>query len=190
MKNFKTIAIALVVALGTLTASAQNGTKKVDASKSKITWVGKKVTGSHEGTVNLKEGSLIFKKDVLAGGNFTIDMTTISSTDLTGEYKGKLDGHLKADDFFGTDKFPTAKLVFKKIATKSKGNYTVTADLTIKGITKPVTFDIATTATTATSSFKINRTVYGIKYNSGSFFDSLGDKTINDDFDVTVALQF
>ena len=68
-------------------------------------------------------------------------MTTIGATDLTGDWKQKLDGHLKADDFFGTAKFPTATLVFKKIGSKGNGVYTVTADLTIKGKTKSVTFD-------------------------------------------------
>ena len=117
-------------------------------------------------------------------------MTSLTATDLTGEYQGKLNGHLKADDFFGTDKFSTATLVFKKIVTKKPNTYTVTGDLTIKGITKPVTFDLATTANTASTAFKIDRTKYDIKYGSGSFFDSLGDKAINDDFDLVVALKF
>jgi polyisoprenoid-binding protein YceI len=187
MKNLKTIAIALFVAVSTI-ATAQ--TKKVDASKSTITWIGKKVTGQHNGTVALKEGSLIFKGKKLTGGNFTVDMTTLTSTDLTGEYLGKLNGHLKSEDFFGTEKFTTSKLVFKKIAAKANGVYTVTADLTIKDVTAPVTFDITVKGTTATTTFKIDRTKYGIKYGSGSFFDNLGDKTINDDFELTVALQF
>ncbi len=187
MKNLKTIAIALFVAVSTI-ATAQ--TKKVDASKSTITWIGKKVTGQHNGTVALKEGSLIFKGKKLTGGNFTVDMTTLTSTDLTGEYLGKLNGHLKSEDFFGTEKFTTSKLVFKKIAAKANGVYTVTADLTIKDVTAPVTFDITVKGTTATTTFKIDRTKYGIKYGSGSFFDNLGDKTINDDFELTVSLQF
>src|SRR6187402_1669405 len=165
MKNLKTIALAFVVALSTLTVTAQ--TKKVDASKSNINWVGKKVTGEHSGTVSIKSGALVFKKNELKGGNFTVDMTTLTSTDLTGEYQGKLNGHLKADDFFGTDKFPTAKLVFKTIGAKSADVYTVTADLTIKGITKPVTFEITVAGNTATTAFKVDRTKYGIKYNSG-----------------------
>jgi len=187
MKNLKTIAIALFVAASTI-ATAQS--KKVDATKSSIHWVGKKVTGQHEGTVALKEGNLIFKGTKLTGGSFVVDMTSLTSTDLTGEYLGKLNGHLKSEDFFGTEKFPTAKLVFKKIATKPNGVYTVTADLTIKGVTAPVTFDITVKGNTATTTFKVDRTKYGIKYGSGSFFDNLGDKTINDEFELTVALQF
>ncbi|MEC4050500.1 YceI family protein [Flavobacterium sp. SUN046] len=187
MRNLKTLAIALLVTLSTV-ATAQ--TKKVDAAKSKITWIGKKVTGQHEGTVNLKDGSLVFKGKKLTGGTFTVDMTSLTATDLSGEYQGKLNGHLKSEDFFGTEKFPTSKLTFKKIADKGNGVYTVTADLTIKGITNPVTFDMAVKANTATSSVKINRTKYDIKYGSGSFFDNLGDKAISDDFELNVTLQF
>jgi polyisoprenoid-binding protein YceI len=187
MKNLKTIAIALFVAVATI-ATAQ--TKKVDATKSSIHWLAKKVTGQHEGTVNIQSGSLIFKGKKLTGGNFVVDMTSLTSTDLTGDYLGKLNGHLKSEDFFGTEKFTTSKLVFKKIAAKANGVYTVTADLTIKDITAPVTFDITVNGTTATTTFKIDRTKYGIKYGSGSFFDNLGDKAINDEFELTVSLQF
>ncbi|WP_348811545.1 YceI family protein [Flavobacterium maritimum] len=188
MKNLKTIALALVVVLSTLSVTAQ--TKKVDASKSTINWLGKKVTGQHSGTVNFKDGALVFKGKKLAGGTFTVDMPSLTATDLTGEYQGKLNGHLKSDDFFGTEKYPTSTLVFKKIAAKGKGVYTVTGDLTIKGKTNPVTFDIAITGNTATTALKVDRTKYDIKYGSGSFFDNLGDKAISDEFELTVALKF
>ncbi|MBC7524290.1 MAG: YceI family protein [Flavobacterium sp.] len=189
MKNLKSIAIALLVTVSTI-AVAQ--TKKVDATKSKITWLAKKVTGQHSGTVNLKEGSLVFKKAKLTGGSFVVDMFTIQVTDLkAGEGKEKLEGHLNSEDFFGTDKFKTANLTFKTVkATKVAGTYSVTADLTIKEITSPVTFDIAVKGKTANAKVVINRTKYGIKYGSGSFFDNLGDKVINDNFDLNVTLQF
>ncbi len=187
MKNLKSIALAVVVALSTVAVSAQ--TKKVDASKSSINWVGKKVTGQHNGTINLKSGTLVYKGKKLAGGTFVVDMTSLTATDLQGEYQGKLNGHLKADDFFGTDKFPTSTLVFKKVAAKGANKYTVTADLTIKGITKPVTFDLATTANSASTKFNVDRTKYDIKYGSGNFFANLGDKTIADEFELEVALK-
>ncbi|POS01760.1 YceI family protein [Flavobacterium croceum] len=187
MKTIKTIALSLLIAFTTV-ATAQ--TKQINTSKSKINWVGKKVTGKHEGTVDLKSGALVFKKNKLKGGTFVVDMTTISSTDLQGDYKAKLDGHLKADDFFGTEKYPTAKLVFKKIGDKGNGVYAVTADLTIKDVTNSVSFLITVKGNTATTSLKIDRTKYGIKYGSGSFFDNLGDKTINDEFELEVSLAF
>lgn len=188
MKNLKSIALALVVVLTTASVSAQ--TKKIDATASTIEWVGKKVTGQHNGTVNFKDGALVFKGAKLKGGSFTVNMTSLTATDLSGEYQGKLNGHLKADDFFGTDKFPTATLVFKKIGAKSANVYTVTADLTIKGITKPVTFDITVNGNTATTAFNVDRTKYDIKYNSKSFFESIGDKAIYDEFELKVALKF
>ena len=188
MKNLKTIALALFVATATA-VSAQ--TKKVDVAKSKINWVGKKVTGQHNGTVDLKEGALVFKGTKLTGGKFTVDMNSISTKDLeAGKGKEKLDGHLKNDDFFGTDKYPTAVLEFKTIKDKGNNVYGVTADLTIKGKTAPVSFDIAVKGNTATTQFNVNRTKYDIKYGSGSFFDNLGDKAINDDFEIDAAIVF
>ena len=188
MKNLKIITIALIVAFGTTVAKAQ--IKKVDVKKSTITWVGKKVTGEHSGTVNIQEGNLIFKKGKVAGGNFTVDMTSLTATDLSGDWKAKLDGHLKSEDFFGTEKNPTSTLKFTKIASKSKGIYKVTANLTIKGITNPVNFDLAVKGNKASTKFNIDRTKYGIKYNSKSFFDSIGDKAIYDDFELSVNLVF
>ena len=189
MKNFKSIAIALVVALTTLTATAQD--KKINASTSKISWIGEKVTGKHEGTINLKDGVLNFKGGKLTGGNFTVDMNSLAVTDLkAGEGKEKLEGHLKAADFFGTDKFATSKLVFKTVKLKSGSIYTVTADLTIKNVTKPVTFDLTVNKNSATTTFKVDRTKYGIEYGSGSIFDGLGDKAIYDEFTLNVNLQF
>lgn len=187
MKNLKSIAIALLITLSTIT-TAQN--KKVDVAKSSVHWVGKKVTGQHEGTVNLKQGTLVFKDKKLKGGTFTVDMTSLNTTDLQGEYQTKLNGHLKADDFFGTDKYPTSKLDFVLISEKGNGVYAVKANLTIKDVTNPISFDMTVKGNTATTTLKIDRTKYGIKYGSGSFFDNLGDKAISDEFELTVNLQF
>ncbi len=188
MKNLRTIAVALI-AVVSFTMNAQT-TKKVKADKSKVEWLGKKVTGQHNGTINLKEGALVFKGKALVGGNFTVDMTSINTTDLEGGAKGKLDGHLKSEDFFGVEKFPTATLVFKTVADKGNNVTAVTADLTIKGITNPVTFDMTTNNGSATTKLVINRTKYDIKYGSGSFFENLGDKTIYDDFELDVTLTY
>ncbi len=189
MRTLKTIALALLVTFGTTTyVTAQ--TKKIDTKKSSIEWLAKKMTGEHKGTVNFTDGTLSFKGGKLTGGNFTVDMPTLTATDLTGEWKDKLNGHLKSDDFFGTDKFKTSTMTFKKIADKGNGVYTVTADLTIKGATNPVTFDMTVKNNTAIAAVKIDRTKYGIKYKSGSFFSDLGDKAIYDDFDLNVNLQF
>ena len=188
MKNLKSIALSLVVLLTTFTINAQ--TKKIDASKSNINWVGKKVTGQHNGTVNFTDGLLIFKAHKVVGGKFTVDMNSLTATDLSGEYQGKLNGHLKSEDFFGTEKFPIATLVFKKIAVKAKDTYTVTADLTIKGKLNPISFELVVKGNSATTKFNVDRTKYDIKYGSGSFFDNLGDKAIADEFELAVDLKF
>ena len=188
MKNLKSIAFALV-ALVTFTATAQKS-KKIDTKKSTIHWVGKKVTGSHEGTINLKNGALVFNEKKLVGGNFTVDMTSINTTDLEGKGKDNLDGHLKSDDFFGTENHPTATLMFKKIVDKGNGVYGVNADLTIKGKTNAIGFEITIAKNSATADLKIDRTKYDITYKSGNFFSDLGDKAIYDEFELKVKLVF
>ncbi len=116
-------------------------------------------------------------------------MTTINTTDLSGDYKSQLDGHLNSDDFFSTANNPTSSLVFTNVESSGKNSYKVTGDLTIKGITKPVTFDVSIYGSKATATLKVDRTNYDVKYGSGSFFDNLGDKTIYDEFDLVVDLQ-
>lgn len=186
MKNLRTFAIALFT-ISTLAVTAQN--KKVNVEKSTVKWVGKKVTGEHSGTVNLQDGTLVFKSGKVAGGSFTVDMNSIEVTDLkAGQGKEKLEGHLKNDDFFATDKYPTATLNFKSIAAKKNNTYTVTADLTVKGKTAPVTFDLVVAGNSATANFPIDRTKYDVKYGSGSFFSGLGDKTIDDKFDISAVI--
>ncbi len=164
--------------------------KEVKASSSTVTWKAYKVTGSHTGTVNLSSGELLFEDDKLSGGEFMVDMTSLISTDLEGEYKGKLEGHLKSDDFFGVEKHPSSKLVFTDVKSSGKNSYEVTGDLTIKGITKPVTFDVSIYGSKATATMKVDRAQYDVRYGSGSFFENLGDKTIYDEFDLVVDLEF
>lgn len=165
---------------------------KLNTKNSKITWHGKKVSGKHEGTVLIKSGELKYNGTDLTGGEFVIDMTTINTTDLSGEWKQKLDGHLKSDDFFSTTKHKTAKLTIKDAQFGKGGHWDVTADLTIKGVTKPVMFkaDISKKGSklVAKADIKFNRLDYGVKYNSGKFFQNLGDKMIYDEVELKVNL--
>lgn len=187
----KNLALALIIALVSFSFTTLNeGKKKVKTESSKIVWKGYKVTGSHEGTINMSTGSLTFKNDKLTDGLFVIDMTTITNTDMQGEYKGKLEGHLKADDFFGVAKYPTAKLDFTKVKSEGKNSYTVSGNLTIKDKTNPVTFTMSIYGNKATASLKIDRTAFGVQYGSASFFEGLKDKAIYDEFDLVVDLEF
>ena len=164
--------------------------EEIKTDKSKVVWKGYKVTGSHEGTINLQSGSLTFDAGKLTGGEFVMDMASITVTDLEGSGKGKLEGHLKSDDFFGVDKHTTANLVFKKVAASGKNAYTVIGDLTIKGKTNPITFTMSIYGNKATASLKVDRTKYDVRYGSASFFDNLQDKTIYDEFDLVSDLEF
>lgn len=162
---------------------------KVDLTKSTIVWDASKVTGSHQGTVNLKSADLKFDGAKLVSGQFEIDMTSITVTDLTGKMKDNLTGHLKSDDFFSVEKFNTSKFVITKAKQVKGKEYEVTGDLTIKGITHPVTFTATVTPdVSASAKIKVDRTKYDVKYGSGKFFDNLGDKAIYDDFELTVNL--
>ena len=190
-KGVLSLALALVFGATATANTPIDGEKKmVKAKESTVTWKAYKVTGSHYGTVDLKEGALMFEGDKLTGGEFVVDMTTLVATDLQGEYKGKLEGHLKNDDFFAVDKFATSKLVFTKVKATGKNSYEVKGDLTIKGITKPVMLDVSVYGSKATATAKVDRTLYNIKYNSGNFFENLGDKVIYDEFDLVVDLEF
>ena len=162
----------------------------VDAAKTTITWTGAKVGGSHTGNISLKEGSFSFDGEQLTGGSFTIDMTTITNTDLEGEYNGQLVGHLKSDDFFGVATYPTAKVEITEVVAQGPGKYKVTADLTIKATTKeikfPTTVEVSGNTVTAKADIIVDRSEYDVRYGSGSFFDDLGDKVIYDDFEISV----
>jgi len=192
MKN--TIKNFAIVALVTFTAfsftTIEENKKEIKTDKSEVVWKGYKVTGSHEGTIAIQSGSLTFEDKKLTGGEIVINMTTINTTDLEGEYKGKLDGHLKSDDFFGVANYPTATLVFEDVTASGKNAYTVSGELTIKGKTNPVTFTISIYGSKATASLKVDRTEYDVRYGSASFFDGLKDKAIYDEFDLIADLEF
>ena len=187
MKLFKLFFIAFATL--SFFAFTSQITKEVNTESSVVKWTGYKVTGQHEGTIMIKKGSLTFKNNVLVGGKFVIDMSTINTTDLEGDYKKKLDGHLKADDFFGVEKHKTASMVFTTIK-QNGANYIVNADLTIKGITNKVKFKMQVSENSAIANLKIDRTKFDIKYGSASFFDDLKDRAIYDEFDLNVNLSF
>lgn len=181
----KTI-VTLFFAAFTLLISAQT----VDLTNSSVVWTGKKVTGEHTGEISISKANLVFKQGYLIGGDFVLDMNSITCTDLEGKSQASLVAHLKNADFFATDLYKTAKLQFTEVKHIEGADYRVFADLTIKGITQPVVFIADLRNGVATATIKVDRTKYGIKYGSGSFFDDLGDKTIDDIFIVEVSLAY
>ena len=166
-------------------------TKAEDAS---IIWKGGKITGgSHTGTLALKDNSLAFYGRDLAGGSFTIDMESITTTDLSGGSADKLIGHLKSDDFFGVSTYPTSTFTITKVEKGMEpGDYDVTGDLTIKSTTIPISFKVQMewerNRAMAMANITVNRADFDVRYGSGRFFDNLGDKAIKDDFTLDVRI--
>jgi polyisoprenoid-binding protein YceI len=165
----------------------------VETKQSKVLWTGKKVTGEHTGTLNLATGEVMVEGNTVINAQVKMDMNSIVCTDITNaDVNQKLVGHLKSDDFFSVDKFPQALFsatTFKPNPAGSDGNnYLVSGKLTIKGITRDISFpakvEINNGQLKANGKAKIDRTQYDIKYGSGSFFKGLGDNLIYNDFEI------
>lgn len=159
-----------------------------DIDKSKLLWLGEKVTGQHTGTINLQSGWLVWNDNRITSGEFNIDMTSLKES--TGN--AKFEGHMRSDDFFSVEKYPVSKLVVSGSTPFEKGTGIVRGILTIKGISNPVEFKAAVQKKEDGlwfySNITVDRTKYDIRYGSGSFFENLGDKTIYDDFKLKVSL--
>lgn len=180
--------LAVLAAFFTINVNAQS--HKVNVDKTTVKWTGTKVVGSsHDGFIKLSEGHLDLKSDEISGGTFIIDMNSITNTDLDNkEYNQKLVGHLKSDDFFGVAAHPTATLEIKEASAFNNNTASVKGHLTIKGQTKAIMFDVEKKETAYVATITVDRTLYGIRYGSGSFFDNLGDKAISNDFTLDVVL--
>lgn len=162
-------------------------TTSIDVERSMIQWKGTKVLGAHYGTINFQSGQLVFDGEKLKGGKFVVDMNSIVCNDLeAGKGKEKLESHLKNEDFFDVKNHPTSTLEFKKIKTLETNLYEITADLTIKGITNSVTFNLNATSYKGGGELVFDRTKYDIKYRSGNFFENLGDKAISNNVELNV----
>lgn len=190
MRNF----FLLVAIAGILLAFAPPAEiYKVDLNRSKVEWIGRKVTGSHHGAIKLSAGQLNVANQKLEGGTLQIDMTSMSNADLSGLDATKLLGHLKSDDFFSTDKNPISKFEITKVTQQGAEKAIITGNLTIKGISNPITFPASVklkngVLVAVANGIKVNRTKYEIKYGSNSFISGLGDKAIDDDFELNVSV--
>lgn len=163
----------------------KNQNFEIAVAQSNIDWVGRKVTGSHNGTIAIKSGALTVSGGKLTHGRFVIDTTSIKVLDVTDPATNEqFAGHLASDDFFSTAQYPEAVFEITDVNGRVKGN------LTIKGITRPISFEasisIVEDTLTASGKIVIDRTHYGIKFRSGNFFQNLGDTLIYNDFDLHV----
>ncbi|MEJ8801452.1 YceI family protein [Pontibacter sp. H249] len=173
-------------------ATGEGEVYQVAQDQSSVKWYGEKVLGKHDGEINLESGQLSVAGDQLTGGRFVMDMKSISNTDLTDEEQnGKLVGHLKSDDFFGVEKYPTATFEITSaspIASAATGqpNYDVKGNLTIKDKTEEISFPATVTVNGNTVNAKadvtVDRSKFDVRYGSETFFGDLGDKAISDEF--------
>lgn len=182
----------LFMSLAVFATGVEPISKNIKLSNSNVGWKGYKFVKSHEGTLKFKSGNLVFSGDQLTGGELTVDMTTLTCTDLAaGSGKEKLEGHLKSEDFFGVEKFPSATIKFTNVAAKNNaGDYDITANVTIKDKTKEIKFKANAKNGVATADLKLDRSDFDVRFGSGKFFDNLGDKAINDEFELSVSLKY
>lgn len=130
---------------------------------SKLTWVGQKVTGKHEGSFGAFGGiiELVGSDPTRSRVRAEIDMDSLATT------PEKLVGHLKSDDFFGVQKFPRANFVSTSIQ-KAGAGHSVTGNLTLHGMTRALTFPATITVSekevTVNAEFAINRKDFGVVY--------------------------
>ena len=191
-KIFLTTALAIITTFSFATKPHTDNVR-VDAKSSTVKWIGSKVASAHEGTINIQKGMLMIDHGTLVGGQFSIDMNSINNTDIESEeYSTKLEGHLKDEDFFNVEEFPTATITIIKAVKGTENNYSIIANLTIKGITHPIAFDANVNINginfLATAKIKIDRTKWGIEYKSGNFFKDLGDNIILDEIEFDIFL--
>jgi len=175
--NMKTTLLALATSLflGSAALAAE-----IDVAQSTIKWMGSKITGSnHYGLISPKPSSLTVKNGKVVAGRVIIDMNSMTVSDLEGERAQKFLRHMMNEDFFEVGKFPTATLDIKE----GKDGRMV-GDLTIKGVTKPLSFPVTMKDGKYVGKTTFNRTTFGIIYKSGNFFEDLGDKIINDDVEI------
>jgi polyisoprenoid-binding protein YceI len=165
----------------------------VNSAQSHISWTGRKVTGSHNGTIGIKAGSLVFHDGQLAGGRFVIDTRSIVILDVTDPAtNAQFAGHLASDDFFSSEQYPEAYFEIRSVERRPNEASYIEGDLTIKGITHPVSFEAQVvhvgSKVAAVGNITVDRTKYGMKFRSGNFFQNLGDTLIYNNFELAVSL--
>lgn len=191
--KFKILTILTATAIFFSFKSAAPENFLVDTKASSIEWTAGKVGGNHNGTIQLASGSLSFVGKNLKSGSFGIDMNTIAISDLKGNSNQNLLNHLKGDDFFSVAKNPASTFAITKVSPAGTDRVNITGNLTIKGITNEISFPASVkraknTVAAVAKGVKVDRTKYDIKYRSKNFFGDIGDKAIDDEFELSINL--
>jgi len=165
---------------------------RVDTKESVVTWQGSMlldIEQEHKGYVYISKGELIIEKGKLVGGRAEINMNTIEYKDK--ESKNTPVNHLKSPDYFDVGKFPVSTIAITKVESV-RGQTVVTGDLTIKGVTHPVTFpakiEVKDAIVKANGKLIIDRTDWGIRYKSGKFYDILADEIVSDNIEFHIKI--
>lgn len=173
------------------------------AEGSTLNWRGFKTysDGQHNGVINITQGSLSTDGGNLVGGSFTIDMNSIAPQDMepSNEYYGKLVGHLKSGDFFAVDSFPTASFEITNVAAlegdESGATHNISGNLTIRGISKNITFPATVMMHEGmvhlkADTFVIDRTQWNVMFNSESWLDGITEATKDKLIDHQIEISF
>jgi polyisoprenoid-binding protein YceI len=173
----------------------------LDTAASSITWTAGHLAGDpHVGKVKFKDGHFEVNHGLITSGEANVEIKTLTDEDLKDpEYNNKLTTHLKSADFFDADKYPLATFKITSFSdvhniVAGQPNAEVNGTLTIHGETQPVTVKMfwkeSAEGFVATGKITLDRTKYGLKYNSTKFFDvkKLGDKAVKDNFDIDMKL--
>ena len=162
----------------------------IDPNQSIIVWTGREVTTSkHFGNIYFASGQFEVKSGLISSGEFVVDMTTIDNQDLPEDRRGRLEAHLKSDDFFSVESHPTALLSILSSESMSEGKWLVSGELTIKTFTHPVEFEMLNSNDGWKANLVFDRSKYEVKFRSGTFFENLGDKLIYDDIELAINLK-
>jgi len=169
---------------------------------STLTWTGSKrfVGGKHTGTLPIKSGRVEVADGQIVGGSFLLNMTAIANTDLEGDGKGLLEGHLMSADFFDVAKYPNAKFEItgtKPITGVANATHIIKGNLTLKDVSKSIEFNAkvvidANGVSAITPQFVIDRTKWDIAYGStdeDSVADDVKDKIISNDIGIQLTIQ-
>ena len=174
---------------------------KAKPEASSIQWVGKKPTRKHMGTLAVKNGHFEVFEHAILGGEFTLDMTSITNTDIKDPaYRADLERHLKSEDFFHAEAFPEGTFVITDVSMLmepiegSEATHMVSGNLSLRDTTNHIEFPAKitmdeTSVHLVSDQFVIDRTQWKVMYNSGKLSDKLKDNLIKDEVGIKVEVK-
>ena len=172
------------------TISAEDSTYNIQVDESLVTWTGTELSSKiHYGTINFISGNFEILEGLISNGEFIVDMTSIINQDLPEERRSILENHLKSEDFFFVEAYPTAKIIISESEIIAEGKWLVTGKLTIKAFTHPIQFEMLNSQEGWKANLVFDRSKYEVKFRSGSFFENLGDKLIYDEIELAINLK-